>query len=64
VNFWVNPTVFSLDEFSKTLTQKDHFLRTVMRNKKIMLIGTEDELETVVRGAEGAHASDEQIRAR
>jgi DNA-binding transcriptional ArsR family regulator len=60
----INPTVFSLDEFSKNLAQKNHFLRTVMRNKKIMLVGTEDELETIARGAEGAHASNEQTRAR
>jgi DNA-binding transcriptional ArsR family regulator len=60
----VNPTVFSLDEFFRNLAQKNHFLRTVMRNKKIMLVGTEDELEKIARGAEGAHASDEQTRAR
>jgi DNA-binding transcriptional ArsR family regulator len=45
----VNPTVFSLDEFAKNLAQKNHFLRTVMRNNKIMLIGTEDELESIAR---------------
>jgi predicted nucleotidyltransferase len=44
----INPTVFSLDEFSKNIAQKNHFLRTVMRNKKIMLIGTEDELEKII----------------
>jgi DNA-binding transcriptional ArsR family regulator len=47
----INPTVFSRDEFAKSLTQKNHFLRTVMRNKKIMLVGTEDELEAIARGA-------------
>jgi DNA-binding transcriptional ArsR family regulator len=51
----INPTVFSLDEFSKNLARKNHFLRTVMRSKKIMLVGTEDELETIARRAEGAH---------
>ena len=60
----INPTVFSLNEFSKNLAQENHFLRTVMRNKKIMLVGTEDELETIARGAEGAHASVERTRAR
>lgn len=60
----INPTVFSLDEFSKSLAQKNHFLRTVMRNKKIMLVGTEDELETIAHSAQGAHASVQQTRAR
>ncbi len=56
----INPTVFSRYEFAKSLMQKNHFLRTVMRNKKIMLVGTEDELEAVARGAQSTHAPDEQ----
>jgi predicted nucleotidyltransferase len=48
----VNPTTFSLDEFAKKVTEKNHFLRTVLRNKKIMLVGTEDELENIARRAE------------
>jgi hypothetical protein len=60
----INPTVFSIDEFSKNLAQRNHFLKTVMRNKKITLVGTEDDLETIARGAEGAHAPDEQTKAR
>jgi uncharacterized protein len=60
----INPTVFSHDEFAKSLTQKNHFLRTVMRNKKIMLVGTEDELEAVARGAQSPHAPDEQTGTR
>jgi uncharacterized protein len=58
----INPTVFSLDEFSKNFAQRNHFLRTVMRNKKIMLIGTVDELEAIARSAESAYASVEQTR--
>ncbi len=45
----VNPTVFSLEEFVKNLAQKNHFLRTVMRGEKIMLLGSQDELESIVR---------------
>jgi uncharacterized protein len=60
----INPTVFSLDDFAKSLTQKNHFLRTVMRNKKIMLVGTEDELEAIARGAQSTHAPDEQTGTR
>lgn len=60
----INPTVFTLAEFSRNLNQKNHFLRTVMRNKKIMLAGTQDELEAIARSAESAHASAEQTRTR
>lgn len=60
----INPTVFSQDEFSRNLAQKNHFLKTVMRKKKIMLVGAEDELETIARSAEGVHTSVEQTRTR
>lgn len=60
----VNPTVFSLDEFAKKVTEKNHFLRTVMKNKKIMLVGTENELESIARGAEDSHAPIEQTGTR
>jgi hypothetical protein len=35
-----------------------------MRGKKIMLVGTEDELESIARRAEGAHAPFKQARTR
>lgn len=60
----VNPTVFSLDEFTRKVAEKNHFLRTVLRNKKIMLVGTQDELEEIARGAEDSHAPFEQTGTR
>jgi hypothetical protein len=60
----VNPTVFSLDEFAKKVTDKSHFLRTVLTNKKIMLVGTENELENIAHGAEDSYASVEQAGTR
>jgi len=60
----INPTVFSLDEFAKKVSEKNHFLRTVLRNKKIMLVGTEDELESLARRAEDSRAPIEQTRTR
>lgn len=60
----INPTVFSLDEFAKKITEKNHFLQTVLRNKKIMLIGTENELEEIARRAEDSHAQVEQAGTR
>jgi uncharacterized protein len=47
----MNPTIFTEDDFAKNLAQKNHFLLTVMRGKKIMLKGAEDELEAVARSA-------------
>lgn len=47
----INPTIFTVDDFVKNIAQKNHFLLTVMRGKKIMLKGDEDELEAIARGA-------------
>jgi uncharacterized protein len=60
----VNPTVFSIDEFVKKAAEKNHFLRTVLRNKKIMLVGTRDELDEIGRRAEDPHAPVEQAGTR
>jgi predicted nucleotidyltransferase len=47
----INPTIFTEEDFAKNLAQENHFLLTVMRGKKIMLKGTEDELEATARSA-------------
>lgn len=60
----INPTVFSLDEFSRKVAEKNHFLRTVLGNKKTMLVGTQDELEELARRAENPHAQVEQTGTR
>jgi predicted nucleotidyltransferase len=60
----INPTVFSFEEFVRKLVESNHFLRTVLRNKKIMLVGTEDELEEIARRAEASQAPVEQTRTR
>jgi predicted nucleotidyltransferase len=39
----VNPTTFSLQEFQAKLQRGNHFLSAVLRGKKIVLIGDEDE---------------------
>jgi hypothetical protein len=54
----VNTTSFSLEEFAKKVTEKSHFLLTVLRNKKILLVGTEEQLEEI------AHAPAEQTGTR
>jgi uncharacterized protein len=45
----INPTVFRRDEFIGKYHRGDHFIRRVMENPKLMLVGTEDELKELVR---------------
>jgi predicted nucleotidyltransferase len=39
----INPTVYSLREFKSKLRAGNHFLRSVMRQKNVLLIGDENE---------------------
>ncbi|MEI9979983.1 MAG: helix-turn-helix domain-containing protein [Edaphobacter sp.] len=47
----INPTIFTENDFKKNIAHDNHFLLTVMRGAKILLKGTEDELEEIARGA-------------
>lgn len=40
----INPTVFAADEFRFKLASGNHFLRSVMKEKKLFVLGTENEL--------------------
>lgn len=40
----INPTVFPVPEFRSKLAAGNHFLKTVMREKKIFVLGSEREL--------------------
>ena len=40
----VNPTVYSVAEFTRKLKEGNHFLNAVVKGPKIFLIGNEDEL--------------------
>jgi uncharacterized protein len=40
----INPTVFSMKEFKSKLKDGNHFLRSVMRGEKVLLIGDENDL--------------------
>ena len=50
----INPTVYSVPEFTQKLREGNHFLSAVMSGPKIFLIGNEDELRKMagVRMAE------------
>lgn len=45
----MNYALFPPDELRKRMRQKDHFLRNVLREKKIFIIGNEDELKTIAQ---------------
>ena len=45
----INYVVFSLDEFINKAMQKDHFLNSVLKNKKIYITGSEDELKGLIK---------------
>ena len=40
----INPTVFAVNEFRSKLASGNHFLRSVMKEKKVFVLGTENEL--------------------
>lgn len=40
----INPTVFPASEFRSRLAARNHFLHSVMREKKLFVLGTEHEL--------------------
>jgi len=40
----INPTVYSLTDFKKKLTEKNSFLIRVMQRKKISVMGSEDDI--------------------
>src|SRR6266568_2566151 len=54
----INPTVFPREEFAGKARERNHFLTTVLGERKLFLIGGEDELENLARQgrAEGAQA--------
>jgi predicted nucleotidyltransferase len=43
----VNPTIYSVTEFSTKLASGNHFLSSVVRGEKVFVIGGEDELRTM-----------------
>jgi len=44
----VNYAIFSLNEFINKAMQKDHFINSVLKDKKIYIIGSEDELKGLI----------------
>jgi hypothetical protein len=45
----INYVVFSEEEFKEKVKQKDHFLNSVLKDKKIFIIGDSNELKAIIR---------------
>jgi len=45
----INYVVFSLDEFINKAMQKDHFINSVLKDKKIYIAGSENELKGLIK---------------
>jgi len=48
----INYAVFSLNEFIGKVTQKDHFINSVLKDKKIFIIGSDDELKGLIKSGQ------------
>ncbi|OIO72527.1 MAG: hypothetical protein AUJ85_10160 [Elusimicrobia bacterium CG1_02_37_114] len=45
----INYAIFPVQEFVKKVKKKDHFLNSVLRHKKIFIVGTKDELKAIIK---------------
>lgn len=52
----INPTTFPREEFALKVRAGNHFLATVLEERKLFLIGGEDELESLARQGRAANA--------
>lgn len=49
----INVTRYSEKEFKQKIRNKNHFLSSVLKEKVIMIMGTQDELEAAARATQG-----------
>ncbi len=45
----INYAIFNPQEIKERIKQKDHFLNSVLKDKKIFIVGNEDELKTIIK---------------
>ncbi|MEA2015907.1 MAG: nucleotidyltransferase domain-containing protein [Actinomycetota bacterium] len=48
----INYVVFPLDEFINKAMQEDHFINSVLKDKKIYIIGSKDELKGLIKSGQ------------
>jgi DNA-binding transcriptional ArsR family regulator len=60
----VNPSVYTPSEIAEKLASGHHFLRTVMSQEKLFIVGSEDELAAITRHESGPRSRGQQTSAR
>ena len=60
----INPTVYLPEEFISRVRTENYFLKSVLRNKPLYIIGGSDELAKLTAGAKGQAPQDEPARNR
>ena len=60
----INPTVYARHEFVKRLQQGSHFLKNILRNEPLYIMGGQDELAKLAASATSETTSDKRARAR
>jgi uncharacterized protein len=60
----VNPTVYSPAEFRRRIQQEAHFLKTVLREERLFVIGSQDDLEKLASGPKDKSASHQPARTQ
>lgn len=60
----INPHVFAVEEFTRRIKARDHFISTVLAAPKLFVIGNEDELTTMGRERMAAPTSNQPARNR
>jgi predicted nucleotidyltransferase len=60
----VNPTVYSPAEFRRRIQEEAHFLKTVLGEKRLFVIGTQDDLEKLASSPKGKVASNQPARTQ
>jgi predicted nucleotidyltransferase len=60
----VNPSIYPTDEFARKLAEGHHFLKAVMKGKKLFILGDRHDLDAALESQPSAKARDKQARAR
>lgn len=60
----INPTVYTLHEFTGRVRRESHFLKSVLRERPVFVLGGPDELAHLVAGTKSETPSHEPARAR
>lgn len=54
----VNPTLYSPEEFAAKIKNENHFVRRVIRQPRILVVGTDDEIDALAEPSKGRKPQD------